>query len=201
LLLQWDRIAIVYEIPTAADLARHLSTIVQEADQKARAESVRPIQPWDVKDFFGPGRGRARCSCNLASAVPRISRNNVLFAPLVTQKNHLACELSIALLRQQPPGQLLGEGGDIDNRLKTLLDALRMPSKLEAQQAHIDTRPDDDPIHCLLQDDSLVTKVSVETDRLLRPADDRFDLVAIIQVRVLVTTATMANIGFESQTQ
>jgi hypothetical protein len=128
-------------------------------------------------------------------------RNNVLFAPLVTQKNHLACELSIALLRQQPPGQLLGEGGDIDNRLKTLLDALRMPSKLEAQQAHIDTRPDDDPIHCLLQDDSLVTKVSVETDRLLRPADDRFDLVAIIQVRVLVTTATMANIGLESQTQ
>jgi hypothetical protein len=75
-LLQWDRIAIVYEIPTAADLARHLSTIVQEADQKARAESVRPIQPWDVKDFFGPGRGRARCSCNLASAVPRISPYN-----------------------------------------------------------------------------------------------------------------------------
>src|SRR5262245_893609 len=35
--------------------------------------------------------------------------NNVLFAPLVTQKNHLACELSITLLRQQPPGQLLGE--------------------------------------------------------------------------------------------
>jgi hypothetical protein len=128
-------------------------------------------------------------------------RNNVLFSPLVTQKNNLACELSITLLRQQPPGQLLGEGGDIDNRLKTLLDALRMPSKLEAQQAHISTRPDDDPIHCLLQDDSLVTKVSVETDRLLRPADDRFDLVAIIQVRVLVTTATMANIGFESQTQ
>jgi hypothetical protein len=41
LLLQWDRIAIVYEIPTAADLARHLSTIVQEEHQKARAESVR----------------------------------------------------------------------------------------------------------------------------------------------------------------
>jgi len=31
----------VYEIPTAADLARHLSTIVHEAQQKARAESAR----------------------------------------------------------------------------------------------------------------------------------------------------------------
>jgi hypothetical protein len=127
--------------------------------------------------------------------------NDVLFAPLVTQKNNLACELSIALLRQQPPGKLLGEGGDIDNRLKTLLDALRMPHTAETQQAQIETRPDDDPIHCLLQDDALVTKVSVETDRLLRHAHDQFDLVAIIQVRVLVTSATMANIGLESQVQ
>lgn len=31
----------MYEIPTAADLARHLSTIVHEAQQKARAESAR----------------------------------------------------------------------------------------------------------------------------------------------------------------
>jgi hypothetical protein len=125
-------------------------------------------------------------------------RNNVLFSPLVTQRNNLACELSVTLLRQQPPGQLLGQGGDIDNRLKTLLDALRMPSTAEAQQAQIETRPDDDPVHCLLQDDALVTKVSVETDRLLRPATDPLDLVAIIQVRVLVTLATWANIPFES---
>jgi hypothetical protein len=127
--------------------------------------------------------------------------NNVLFAPLITQKNNLACELSVTFLRQQPPGQLLGEGGDIDNRLKTLLDALRKPNTAEAQQAQIDARPDDDPIHCLLQDDALVTKVSVETDRLLRPATDPFDLVAIIHVRVLVTLATWANIGLDSQLQ
>jgi hypothetical protein len=71
-----------------------------------------------------------------------------------------------------------------------------MPSTAEAQQAQIDTPPDGDPIHCLLQDDALVTKVSVETDRLLRPADP-LDLVAIIQVRTLVTIGTMANIGFD----
>jgi hypothetical protein len=129
-------------------------------------------------------------------------RNDVLFAPLVTRKNHLACELSITFLRQQPPGQLLGEGGDIDNRLKTLSDALRMPSKAEAQQAQIETRADNDPIHCLLQDDALVTKVSVETDRLLRPATDRFDLVAIIQVRVLVSgTPTTGNYAFDAHVQ
>jgi hypothetical protein len=128
--------------------------------------------------------------------------NNVLFAPLVTRKNHLACELNITFLRQQPPGQLLGEGGDIDNRLKTLSDALRMPNKAEAQQAQISIRSDDDPIHCLLQDDALVTKVSVETDRLLRPAADQFDMVAIIQVRVLVSgTPTNANYAFDANVQ
>jgi hypothetical protein len=136
------------------------------------------------------------------AGVPILERhNNVLFAPFITQKNNLACELGVTLLRQQPPGQLLGEGGDIDNRLKTLLDALRVPNTAEAQQAKIGARADDDPIHCLLQDDALVMKVSVETDRLLRPAADPFDLVAIIQVRVLLTMATMANLGFISQAQ
>src|SRR5262245_38627514 len=80
-------------------------------------------------------------------SVPILERhNNVLFAPFITQKNNLACELSVTLLRQQPPGQLLGEGGDIDNRLKTLLDALRVPNTAEAQQAKIGTRADNDPI-------------------------------------------------------
>jgi hypothetical protein len=126
--------------------------------------------------------------------------NNVLFAPLITRKNNLTCELSITLLRQQPPGQLLGEGGDIDNRMKTLFDALRMPNTAEAQQAKIE--PVDDPIHCLLQDDALVTKVTVETDRLLRPGSGQFDLVAIIQARVLTSgRTTFQNLGLMSQPQ
>jgi hypothetical protein len=47
--------------------------------------------------------------------------NDVLLSPLISHKNHLMCELDITLLRQQEPGQLLGEGGGIDSRLKTFL--------------------------------------------------------------------------------
>ena len=65
LLLQWDRIAIVYEIPTAADLARHLSTIVQEAHQKARAESVR------LKTEFA-AHGAARSSRLIVAVAGRV---------------------------------------------------------------------------------------------------------------------------------
>jgi hypothetical protein len=120
--------------------------------------------------------------------------NGVLFAPLVTQSNNLRCEIDVLFLRQQAPGQLVGDGGDIDNRLKTLFDALRMPSPSEAHQAGVQST-DENPIHCLLQDDRLVTRVNVETDRLLRPASDQFDLVAIIQVEVKATRATWGNIA------
>jgi hypothetical protein len=51
----------VYEIPTAADLARHLSTIVHEAHQKARTESAR------LKSEFA-AHGAAR-SFRLSAAV------------------------------------------------------------------------------------------------------------------------------------
>jgi hypothetical protein len=125
-------------------------------------------------------------------------RNGILFAPLVTQNNNLTCELSILLLRQQAPGQLIGEGGDIDNRVKTLLDALRLPSTAEAQQSNVQALPAD-PIHCLLQDDNLVTRVNVETDRLLaRTSGNQFDLLAIIEVKVSATRLTWANMGLSS---
>lgn len=96
--------------------------------------------------------------------------NGVPFSRHSLQITNTACEIDVALLRQEAPGQLLGDGGDLDNRMKTLFDALRKPSTQEAQQAKIAPLPDDEPIHCLLQDDGLVLKVSVETDRLLRPA-------------------------------
>jgi hypothetical protein len=84
---------------------------------------------WGYKPLSDTAHYRLRETPGPAGEIAILERsNNVLFAPLVTQKNNLACELSIALLRQQPPGKLLGEGGDIDNRLKTLLDALRMPN-------------------------------------------------------------------------
>jgi hypothetical protein len=74
--------------------------------------------------------------------------NDVLFSPLITQRNNLACEPEIIVSRQQAPGELLGDEGDIDNRLKTLFDALH---KHSAQGARVQKRADHHPIHCLLQ--------------------------------------------------
>jgi hypothetical protein len=85
----------------------------------------------------------------------------------------LGAELDIVFLRQQAKGQLIGEGGDIDNRLKTLFDALRMPSRGEVQQLGSGVEHDDNPLHCLLKDDAFIHRVNVETDRLLKDADPK----------------------------
>jgi hypothetical protein len=109
------------------------------------------------------------------------------YAPVVAK--HLGAELDIIFLRHQAKGQLIGDGGDIDNRLKTLFDALRVPSKGEVDQLGTAVTQDEDPLHCLLQDDRLIHRVNVETDRLLKDADPR-SLMAIIQVTVVVTYVT-----------
>lgn len=114
------------------------------------------------------------------------------YAPVVSA--HLGAELDIIFLRQQARGQLIGEGGDIDNRLKTLFDALRMPSKAEVQRLGDMTKADEDPLHCLLKDDALIHRVNVETDRLLKDADP-FELMAIINVTVVVTHVTWGTVS------
>jgi hypothetical protein len=105
-------------------------------------------------------------------------------------------EFCFSHARPQAPGQLIGDGGDIDNRVKTLLDALSVPPP--AQTDLFSNTGPTQPIYCLLQDDGLVTKLSVETDRLLRPTLNRFDLVAMMQVIIRaskVTYGTLALLG------
>jgi hypothetical protein len=69
--------------------------------------------------------------------------------------------------------------------MKVFLDALSVPPLAQTQFFN-DTGPSR-PVFCLLQDDALVTELNVETDRLLRPTANKFDLVAIVQVDVRAT--------------
>ena len=121
-----------------------------------------------------------------------VEKGGLLFAPLVTQRLDLYAELSVLLFRQQPRGTLITDGGDIDNRLKTLLDGLRVPRGAMEGRAELPHEPDPLPFFCLLEDDSLVTKVSVESEQLLRPAKPD-EVVAIISVHVKKTVLSHEN--------
>jgi hypothetical protein len=54
--------------------------------------------------------------------------------------------------------------------------------------------PDPLPFFCLLEDDSLVTKVTVESEQLLRPADPD-EVLAVISVHVKKTRLTPENMA------
>ena len=86
------------------------------------------------------------------------------------------------------------DGGDIDNRIKTLIDALRIPSGGEIPDEWV---PDegDTPLFCLLEDDKLVSAFSVTTDRLLEADAHEQDALVMIHVRVTAVRVTMGNSG------
>jgi hypothetical protein len=74
-------------------------------------------------------------------------------------------------------------GGDIDNQVKVIVDALRRP-KRDDEMPH---KEDDDitpnPLYCLLEDDKLITGLRVKTDRLLFTLDQgQSEACAIIRV-------------------
>lgn len=87
------------------------------------------------------------------------------FIPLVTEQMGLYCKLDILFLRPGEPGKTI-QGGDLDNRLKTLFDAFRLPANLEEAGGPA-SADEDGPTYCLLEDDRLISEIRIVTDNLL----------------------------------
>jgi len=117
-----------------------------------------------------------------------------LFLPLISQKTLLMAELEVLFLRPQEPGSLVGHGGDIDNRIATVFDALRVPSAQELPKGD-KPQPDEVPFYCTLEDDGLITAISVVTDRLL-PYKDPAEVLLVIRVRTKVRQLATMNLAF-----
>lgn len=94
-------------------------------------------------------------------------RGDVRFVPLVCEYFNTVCLLDVLFLRRDRPGSIVQSGGDIDNRLKVLFDALRVPSQSELGPERPEL--DRNRFYCVMEDDALITQVKVTTDRLLTP--------------------------------
>lgn len=116
------------------------------------------------------------------------------FAPLVSSTHHLLAELSITMLRPEEPGRLITTGGDIDNRLKTLLDALSLPKHNQLPDGDAPLN-NEQPMHCLLEDDNLVTRLDVRVGRLLGEHHEA-DVLLLLSVEISATRATFKNSVF-----
>jgi hypothetical protein len=120
------------------------------------------------------------------------------FIPVVSKRIHLISHLDILFLRREHLGALITSGGDLDNRLKTLLDALRIPTNQDELPRGDQPQNGETPFFCLLEDDSLITRISVTTDRLFEPSAPgaRSHVFLVLHVVVLPTLRTWINIGF-----
>ena len=115
------------------------------------------------------------------------------FIPLVRKSLELICELDILFLRNDAPGSIVKSGGDLDNRIKTLFDGLRIPT---VDDLKFD-KPDSAPFYCLLEDDSLISSFAVRTDRLLTdPTRDANRVLLVIDVKLTAIKLTTHNVGF-----
>jgi hypothetical protein len=161
----------------------------QEPLRNQRSLLWEKFEEWPDEDQVFAGFGQARHQGIWHKASVLESRGSALFAPLVSRKIHLICSLKILLLRPGEPGQVY-HAGDLDNRMKTLLDALTVPDANQVAAARI-SGGDEQPCYCLLEDDSLITRLTVEGDRLLAPdGDPTSTVLAIVRAKIGHTRAT-----------
>lgn len=129
------------------------------------------------------------------------------FVPLVVGAAHAVCHLNILFLRREDTGALITKrqdeyGGDLDNRIKIFLDALRVPQEEKEVPPNVkyELWETGFPFYCLLEDDSLITKLSVEADVLpgmYHPSEQKH-VEVIVTATIKVTTVTYYNLLFAS---
>lgn len=123
------------------------------------------------------------------------------FCPLVSKALGLRCSLDILLLRE---GQVAGvyKSGDLDNRLKTLIDGLTMPrTKDQIPEAERNPSTMTEPFYTLLADDNIIDSLKVETDTLYKHWSDNEErkkawVTAIITVDVRPITPNFVSLSF-----
>ena len=122
------------------------------------------------------------------------------FVPLVIPELRFLCGIEVLFLRPAVPGGVM-RSADLDNRLKTLFDALRMPQSVPELGGYDEPSEDENPFFVLTSDDSLITHVSIETDMLLEPLPnkemiDDHDARLVITVTVSPYTRLLTTMGF-----
>jgi hypothetical protein len=85
------------------------------------------------------------------------------FFSIARVKFKLKCELRIELHVNHAVASVITNGADLDNRLKTLFDALRAPHNQQEIKGYM---PDDiENFCCLLEDDVIISALQIETFR------------------------------------
>lgn len=162
--------------------------------------NLQPTSQEEVNELGveGGAYNRIQHDKEYRSRLVEFERNGYRFFPLATHKWSLMCSVKILFLRPDTPGGVI-QSGDIDNRMKTIFDALKMPGSKSELGGYDVPGEDEDPFFCLLEDDSLISEASIETDTLLQPtgaAWDKNDARLVITIGLSPYRKIWGNIGF-----
>jgi hypothetical protein len=145
---------------------------------------------WDIEPLRYPS-SRLLGTFDSVSVLRKI--DDITFAPLVSSKLKFICQLDITMLWPEEQGVISNVGGDIDNRLKTLFDALQCPDINQIQPVK-EKYADKQPFFCLLENDKLITSVDIKTHTLLC-AENKKDVSVLIHVIIKSTMPTWDTFG------
>ena len=126
-------------------------------------------------------------------------QNEYRFVPLVCEEFSLLVSLRILFMRRDTPGSAL-QAGDLDNRIKTLIDCLQKPKNANELVGNERPLEGEDPFFCLLEEDKLVSHFEVETDMLLEDTvslqHDRSKVRLVVSVEIRPYLPTFFNLAF-----
>ena len=169
--------------------AQHISDIRMQFHPQLK--KLVEHTPWDnLTRYMMPGATKSPITTKHIGGID--------FNPIITPHLKLIAELDIQMLHPEIVGVART---DIDNRIKTLLDGLRCPQN--EHEIGENTPRDAGPIYTLLDDDHLVTKMSINTSHLLsthmfnkNPNSINEPIFMMIDVNVRVSEGPLENLPF-----
>jgi hypothetical protein len=129
----------------------------KSAVREAYKQNEAGVPPSTSQEFFPKG---------IAAMGRNWNRGGFDYVPLVTEEYCLRCCLDILFLRVEERDYIL-QGGDIDGRLKTLFDGLRMAREKKEIPNGESQKAEEMPMFVLLENDQLVSQINIDTGQLL----------------------------------
>lgn len=128
-----------------------------------------------------------------AAGAPKFTRavSGQTFVPLYGRDVGVGVDLDITLLTGMPVRKAVISAGDLDNRVKRIIDALRVPNG-QGEMSH--KLSPGGRYYCLMEDDDAVLSLGARLGPYLG-SDDTAVSFAIVRVRPIAMRVTLGNLA------
>lgn len=202
------RAAVLWGPCTLMDFTLRYEGPLPASGNKGRIRDGRLEKLWQMRRSFesqmaklyerqqiltGDGGPEFRAAANAARQP--IKAMGFEFVALVRPSMKLSCTLDIRLSVNHDVPSVLETNGDLDNRVKSIIDTLTVPRNAEEIRA-FGPAPEEQPFACLMENDALVTAFSVECGRYLGDTPDPQHAAMEIDVTVTAYAPDFLNEAF-----